>query len=81
MLRRWRSPGTFGLFAPGRTLAAVLDQMHAAIHDMLVQPDIRSRLLETDNLPILESRADFVRRVAQDWHSNRQLKHAGMRPK
>ena len=55
--------------------------MHAAIHDMLVQPDIRSRLLETDNLPILESRADFVRRVAQDWHSNRQLKHAGMRPK
>ena len=69
----------FGLFAPGRTPPAVLDQLHAAIHQVLLQPDIRSRLLETDNLPILEGRADFVRRVAQDWDSNRQLKHAGMR--
>jgi tripartite-type tricarboxylate transporter receptor subunit TctC len=69
----------FGVFAPGQTPAVVLDRLHAGIHGALADPALRERIVASDNLPFDGSRAEFARRIAQEWAGNRRLGVAGMR--
>lgn len=69
----------FGVFAPGGTPPQVLDRLNAEINTAVRTPLIRERLLASDNLPALGDRASFVRRVAEEWHSNRPLKGANIK--
>ncbi len=52
------------------------------IHDRLQglrEPALRERIVASDNLPFDGSRAEFARRIAQEWAGNRRLGVAGMR--
>lgn len=69
----------FGLFAPGGTPVEVLDRLNREINEAVQTPAIRERLLASDNLPALGDRASFVRRIAQEWRSNRPLKGTNIR--
>lgn len=69
----------FGLFAPGGTPTQVLDRLNVEINAAVQTPPLRERLLASDNLPAQGDRASFARRIAQEWHSNRQLKGANIK--
>lgn len=69
----------FGLFAPGGTPPEVLDRLNAEINAAVQTPPIRERLLASDNLPTFGDRVSFVRRIAEEWRSNRQLKGANIK--
>ena len=69
----------FGLFAPGGSPMEVLDRLNREINVAVQTPAIRERLLASDNLPAIGDRPSFVRRVAEEWRSNRQLKGANIR--
>lgn len=64
----------FGVFAPGGTPEPVLDRLNNEINRAVRAPEIRERLLASDNLPALEDRLSFVLRVQQEWRNNRRLK-------
>ncbi|WP_439587625.1 Bug family tripartite tricarboxylate transporter substrate binding protein [Hydrogenophaga sp.] len=69
----------FGLFAPSGTPEAVLERLNAEINVAVRAPEIRERLLASDNLPALEDRSSFVRRIAHEWRNNRQLRNSNIR--
>lgn len=69
----------FGVFAPGRTPAAVLERLNAEINRALADPALRERIVASDNLPFGGSQADFARRIADEWTGNRRLDLAGIR--
>lgn len=56
----------FGVFAPGRTPAARLDQWNLHINAVLDEPAFKQRLLANGNLPVQASRLEFVRRIATE---------------
>lgn len=56
----------FGLFAPKRTPAAILDRLHQAVQAALGEEKVRRLWLEQGARVELESRADFTRFVAAD---------------
>lgn len=71
---------TFGLFAPAATPAAVIERMNAEVNKQLASPDVRARLLATDNVPTGGSAADFAKLIAQESDNNaRIVKAAGIR--
>lgn len=55
----------FGLFAPGGTPPALLDRLNAEINQVLASPAIRDRLVASDNLPAIDDRAAFARRITE----------------
>ncbi|MDP3810018.1 MAG: tripartite tricarboxylate transporter substrate binding protein [Hydrogenophaga sp.] len=69
----------FGLFAPGGTPPALLDRLNTEINQAVQTPGIRERLVASDNLPTTGDRPAFVRRIAEEWRSNRRLKGADVR--
>lgn len=69
----------FGVFAPGRTPVAMLERLNTEINRALADPALRERIVASDNLPVGGSRADFVRRIADEWAGNRRLRFVGMR--
>lgn len=69
----------FGVFAPGGTPESVLERLNTEINAAVRTPEIRERLLASDNLPALEDRSSFVRRIAQEWRNNRPLKGSNIR--
>ena len=56
----------FGLFAPNGTQAAILDRMHAAIQEALVDPQVQQLWRELGARVEPESRMDFARFVGAD---------------
>ncbi len=60
----------FGLFAPGRTPAPVIERLNAEVNRALAQPDVRARLAASDNVPTGGPAADFARQIAQESASN-----------
>lgn len=56
----------FGLFAPRRTPAAVLDLLHGAVQDALVADDVRKLWAGQGARVELESRAEFADFVARE---------------
>ena len=71
----------FGVFAPAGTPAAVVERMNAELNKTLALPDVRSRLLASDNVPAGGRPADFVRQIAQESENNaRIIQAAGIKP-
>jgi tripartite-type tricarboxylate transporter receptor subunit TctC len=70
----------FGIFAPAHIPAAVLARLNAEINKALQLPDIRQRLLASDNVPTGGSAATFARQIAAESDTNaRIIKAANIR--
>ena len=70
----------FGLLAPARTPAAVVERINAEVNRVLAQPDVRSRLLASENLPAGGKASDFARLIAQESEANaRIIRQAGIK--
>jgi tripartite-type tricarboxylate transporter receptor subunit TctC len=70
----------FGVFAPAAVPQPVLERLNAEINKALAQPDLRARLLASDNVPTGGSRAEFARQIAAESENNaRIIKAAGIR--
>ncbi|MDX3906609.1 MAG: tripartite tricarboxylate transporter substrate binding protein [Pigmentiphaga sp.] len=70
----------FGIFAPAGTPEAVLDRLNAEINRALAQPDVRARLVGSDNVPTGGSAADFARFIRAEYDNNRDIvKQAGIK--
>ena len=63
----------FGVFAPAGTPPAVLQRLNAEINQALAQPDLRARLVASDNLPTGGSAADFARQIATESEHNARI--------
>lgn len=63
----------FGIFAPARTPAPVLERLNAEINKALALPDIRAKLESTDNVPTGGSAAAFARQIAQESENNARI--------
>ncbi len=70
----------FGIFAPARMPDAVLARLNAEINKALALPDIRQRLLASDNVPTGGSSAEFAKQIAAESEVNaRIIKAANIR--
>ncbi len=70
----------FGVFAPGRTPAAVIKRLNAEINKALAQPALRDQLLASDNIPAPRTPAEFAREIASESASNANIiKAAGIK--
>ena len=63
----------FGIFAPARTPAAVVQRLNAEINRLLQGDPLRARLREAYNLPAGGSIEDFAQEIATDRRRNRAL--------
>ena len=63
----------FGLFAPAGVPAAILERMNAEVNRALAQPDLRARLVGSDNVPTGGRAADFARQIAQESENNARI--------
>ena len=70
----------FGIFAPAAIPQAVLARLNAEINKALAAPDVRSRLVASDNVPTGGSAAEFARQIAAESANNAQIiKAAGIK--
>lgn len=71
----------FGVFAPAGTPAILIEKYNAEINKALASPDLRAKLLATDNVPT-GGRADaFADEIASEYENNgRIVKAAGIKP-
>jgi tripartite-type tricarboxylate transporter receptor subunit TctC len=63
----------FGLFAPAGVPAAVLDRMNAEVNKALAAPELRARLVASENVPTGGAAADFRRQIAQESENNARI--------
>ncbi|MBA2963761.1 MULTISPECIES: Bug family tripartite tricarboxylate transporter substrate binding protein [Ramlibacter] len=63
----------FGLFAPAAVPAAVVERLNAEVNKALAAPDLRARLVASDNVPTGGSAAEFARQIAQESESNARI--------
>ena len=56
----------FGFFAPANLPARILDRLNGEIGHALESPDVRKRLLASENVPTGGSARDFARQVAAE---------------
>jgi tripartite-type tricarboxylate transporter receptor subunit TctC len=61
---------TFGLFAPGKTPAATVQRLNAAINKALELPEVRERLVRLENLPAVMSPAEFAHLLRAEYDAN-----------
>ena len=70
----------FGVFAPAGVPQPVLERLNAEINKALRAPELRSRLLASDNVPTGGSAAEFARQIAQESGNNaRIIRAAGIK--
>jgi tripartite-type tricarboxylate transporter receptor subunit TctC len=67
---------TFGIFAPGRTPAATVQRLNAAINKALALPEVRERLTRLENLPALMSPAEFAHLLRAEYDANASIVRA-----
>ena len=60
----------FGVFAPAGTPAWLIEKYNVEINKALAAPDLRAKLLATDNVPTGGSAADFAKTIAAEYESN-----------
>jgi tripartite-type tricarboxylate transporter receptor subunit TctC len=77
-LDRANRSSIFGIFAPGRTPAALVERINESIAQVLAQLPVGERLRAVDNLPLGGSAAEFAQRIAAEARANRAL--FGLRP-
>ncbi|WPB58169.1 tripartite tricarboxylate transporter substrate binding protein [Xylophilus sp. GOD-11R] len=70
----------FGIFAPGRTPAAVVQRLNAEINRILANPEFRNQLLAADNVATTMTPEEFGREIASESASNgRIIRAAGIK--
>lgn len=70
----------FGVFAPGNTPAILVAKYNAEINKALASPDLRARLLATDNVPTGGGAEAFADEIEAEYESNaRIVKAAGIK--
>ena len=60
----------FGVFAPAGLPGPLATRFNAEIGKALASPEMRAKLLATDNVPTGGSAADFARAIAAEYESN-----------
>ena len=71
---------TFGIFAPGKTPAAIVDKLHAELNKALAEPEVRDRLLRGGEVPTGGSAAQFAKAIhAESVENARIVKEAGIK--
>ena len=51
----------------------VLERLNAEINKALAQPDLRARLLASENVPTGGTRADFAKQIAAESENNARI--------
>jgi tripartite-type tricarboxylate transporter receptor subunit TctC len=70
----------FGVFAPGKTPEILIAKYNAEINKALASPDLRARLLATDNVPTGGGVEAFADEIEAEYESNaRIVKAAGIK--
>jgi tripartite-type tricarboxylate transporter receptor subunit TctC len=70
----------FGVFAPAATPPALVARYNAEINKALASPELRAKLIATDNVPTGGTSAAFAKEIASEFESNgRIVKAAGIR--
>jgi tripartite-type tricarboxylate transporter receptor subunit TctC len=70
----------FGVFAPAKTPEILIAKYNAEINKALASPDLRARLLATDNVPTGGGAEDFADEIEAEYESNaRIVKAAGIK--
>ncbi|MEJ8855489.1 tripartite tricarboxylate transporter substrate binding protein [Variovorax robiniae] len=63
----------FGVFAPARTPGALVERYNAEINKALESPELRGKLLLTDNVPTTRSAGDFAKAIASEYENNGRI--------
>ena len=63
----------FGFFAPGNLPTAILDRLNGEINRALESPEVRNRLLASENVPTGGTARDFARQVAAEADSTARI--------
>jgi tripartite-type tricarboxylate transporter receptor subunit TctC len=70
----------FGVFAPAGLPQALAARYNAEINKALATPELRAKLVATDNVPTGGAAADFAKSIAAEYESNgRAIKAAGIK--
>ncbi|WP_444633404.1 Bug family tripartite tricarboxylate transporter substrate binding protein [Cupriavidus oxalaticus] len=71
---------TFGVFAPGKTPAAIIDRLNAELNKALAEPEVHERLLKGGEVPTGGTAAQFARAIREEYAENaRIVKEAGIK--
>ncbi|NML46366.1 tripartite tricarboxylate transporter substrate binding protein [Ramlibacter sp. G-1-2-2] len=60
----------FGVFAPGKTPQRIIDRLNTEVNEALKTPELRNRLLSTDNVPTGGSAQDFAKEIDRESVAN-----------
>jgi tripartite-type tricarboxylate transporter receptor subunit TctC len=63
----------FGIVAPGGLPRPILEKINAQVNAVLQMPDIRSRLVATDNVPTGGSAEAFAKQIAAESEANLRI--------
>lgn len=63
----------FGLFAPAGVPAAVVERLNAEVNKALASPELRSRLVASDNVPTGGTAAAFAKLIATESDNNARI--------
>jgi tripartite-type tricarboxylate transporter receptor subunit TctC len=63
----------FGVFAPAHLAPRLLDQLNLEINNALQRPELRQRLLASDNVPTGGSAAAFAKEIAAESQNNARI--------
>jgi len=71
---------TFGIFAPGKTPAAIIEKLNAELNKALAEPDVRDRLMRGGEVPTGGTAAQFASAIKSESAENaRIVKEAGIK--
>jgi tripartite-type tricarboxylate transporter receptor subunit TctC len=63
----------FGVFAPGKLPGRLVDRINGEVVTALLHPDVRNRLVASDNVPTGGTAKDFAREIAAESQANAQI--------
>jgi tripartite-type tricarboxylate transporter receptor subunit TctC len=63
----------FGFFAPAHLPAPILERLNAEINKAIQAPDVRSKLVASENVPTGGKAADFARQIAAEADSTARI--------
>lgn len=71
---------TFGVFAPGKTPAAIINRLNAELNKALAEQEVHERLLKGGEVPTGGTPAQFAKAIREEYVENaRIVKEAGIK--
>ncbi|SOZ14720.1 conserved hypothetical protein, UPF0065 [Cupriavidus taiwanensis] len=71
---------TFGVFAPGKTPAAIINRLNAELNKALAEPEVHERLLKGGEVPTGGTPAQFAKAIREESAENaRIVREAGIK--